>query len=268
VLVLKSQTAKVRFLVDKTGRLDGRVVVVTGASRGIGAEIAKLASERGYRVGVNYHRSERAALDIVDSIRTAGGEAVALQADVSKVADVARLFEELDRAFGRIDALVNNAGMLMKFRVDETDEAALIEAFAANVFSVFYCSKQAVRRMSTRHGGSGGVIVSMSSVAARLGGLGGGAAYAATKGALDSFTVALAKEVGTEGVRVAAIRPGLIATEIHALHGGLEQMEQLAKTVPLGRSGKASEVAEAALWLASDAASYVHGAVLDVSGGR
>jgi NAD(P)-dependent dehydrogenase (short-subunit alcohol dehydrogenase family) len=245
-----------------------KVMLVTGASRGIGAEIAQLAGRSGYRVGVNFHRSEAAARDVVEQIRKAGSEAVALQADVGRLDQVQRMFRELDKAFGALDVLINNAGLLMKFRVDETEEAELEDAFSANVFSVFYCSREAVRRMSTRHGGKGGAIVNMSSVAARLGGLGGGAAYAATKGALDSFTLALAKEVGVEGIRVNAMRPGLIATEIHEIHGGLAQMEQLAKTVPLGRSGSAAEVAEAALWLASDAASYVHGAVLDVSGGR
>ncbi len=245
-----------------------KVMLVTGASRGIGAEIARLAGRSGYRVGVNFHRSDAAARDVVEQIRKAGSEAVALQADVGRLDQVQRMFRELDKAFGALDVLINNAGLLMKFRVDETEEAELEDAFSANVFSVFYCSREAVRRMSTRHGGKGGAIVNMSSVAARLGGLGGGAAYAATKGALDSFTLALAKEVGVEGIRVNAMRPGLIATEIHEIHGGLAQMEQLAKTVPLGRSGSAAEVAEAALWLASDAASYVHGAVLDVSGGR
>ena len=165
--------------------------------------------------------------------------------------------------------LVNNAGMLSKFNVSETEIAPLSEVFAATVFSAFYCSREAVRRMSTKHGGRGGVIVNMSSVAARTGGLSGGAAYAATKGAMDSFTVALAKELGAEGIRVNAIRPGLIATEIHNAHGGLDQMERLAKTaVPLGRSGSVMEVAEVALWLASGASSYVHGAIIDVSGGR
>jgi NAD(P)-dependent dehydrogenase (short-subunit alcohol dehydrogenase family) len=244
------------------------VMLVTGASRGIGTEIAKLAGRSGYRVGVNYHRSADAARAVVDEIRGSGGEAVALQADVGRLDEVQRMFGELDAAFGALDVLVNNAGVLANFRVDETEERKLEALLRANVYSAFYCSREAVRRMSTRHGGKGGAIVNMSSVAARLGGLAGGAAYAASKGAIDTFTLALAKEVGAEGIRVNALRPGLIATEIHEAHGGLAQMEQLAKTVPLGRSGAASEVAEAALWLASGAASYVHGAVLDVSGGR
>ena len=245
------------------------IMLVTGASRGIGAEIAKLAGRSGYKVGVNFHRSEKEARAVVDEIKANGSEAVALQADVGDSAQVARMFERFDAEIGTLDVLVNNAGMLSKFNVAETDIAQLTDVFAANVFSAFYCSREAVRRMSTQHGGRGGVIVNMSSVAARTGGLSGGAAYAATKGAMDSFTVALAKEVGLQGIRVNAIRPGLIATEIHNAHGGLDQMERLAKTaVPLGRSGSVTEVAEAALWLASGASSYVHGAVLDVSGGR
>lgn len=246
-----------------------KIMLVTGASRGIGAAIAKLAGRAGYKVGVNYHRSREAAQAVAGEIKRAGGEAVLLQADVGQSAEVARLFGELDAAFGKLDVLVNNAGVLAKFRVDESDEANVADVFRANVYGAFYCAREAVRRMSTRHGGRGGVIVNMSSVAARTGGLAGGAAYAATKGAMDSFTVGLAKEVGAEGIRVNAIRPGLIATDIHDLYGGLTQMEQLAKAaVPMGRSGSADEVAETALWLASEAASYVHGTTIDVAGGR
>ena len=249
--------------------MDTKIMLVTGASRGIGAEIARLAGRSGWRVGVNYQRSEAAAASVVDEIRAAGGEAVALQADVGRSDEVARLFERLDAEFGALDVLVNNAGVISNFRVDEVDEDRLAGILRANVFSAFFCSREAVRRMSKAHGGRGGVIVNMSSVASRLGGMSGGAAYAASKGAIDSFTLALAKEVGPEGIRVNAMRPGLIATDIHAVHGGLEQMERLAKTaVPLGRSGAAAEVAEVALWLASDAASYVHGAMIDVAGGR
>jgi len=246
-----------------------KVMLVTGASRGIGAEIAKLAAISGYKVGVNYYRSEQAARAVIDEIHRAGGDAILLKADVGQLDQVVRMFGELDSAFGTLDVLVNNAGVLAAFRVDESDETNVADMMQSNVLSAFYCSREAVRRMSTRHGGKGGAIVNMSSVASRTGGLAGGAAYAASKGAMDSFTFGLAKEVGLEGIRVNAIRPGLIATDIHNLHGGLAQMEKLAKTaVPLGRSGAASEVAEAALWLASDAASYVHGALIDVSGGR
>lgn len=245
------------------------IILVTGASRGIGAEIAKMAGRSGYKVGVNFHRSEKDAREVVAEIKDNGSSAVALQADVGDSAQVAKMFERMDAEFGTLDALVNNAGMLSKFNVSATEIAPLSEVFSANVFSAFYCSREAVRRMSTAHGGRGGVIVNMSSVAARTGGLGGGAAYAATKGAMDSFTLALAKEVATEGIRVNAIRPGLIATGIHNAHGGLEQMERLARAaVPLARSGSVTEVAEVALWLASGASSYVHGAIIDVSGGR
>ncbi len=245
------------------------VMLVTGASRGIGAEIALLAGRSGYRVGVNYLRSEDAALHVVKAIQQAGGEAIALKADVSRLDQVVTLFKQLDAAFGTLDVLVNNAGVLANFRVDALDERNLTDIFSINVFSAYYCAREAIRRMSSVHGGKGGVIINLSSVAARLGGLGGGAAYAASKGAIDTFTLALAKEVGLEGIRVNAIRPGLISTEMHEVHGGIAKMELLAKTaVPLGRSGSAAEVAQVALWLASDAASYVHGSVIDVTGGR
>ena len=246
-----------------------QVMLVTGASRGIGAEIALLAGRSGYRVGVNYLRSEDAALNVVKEIQQAGGEAIALKADVSRLDQVVTLFKQLDAAFGTLDVLVNNAGVLANFRVDALDERNLTDIFSINVFSAYYCAREAIRRMSSVHGGKGGVIINLSSVAARLGGLGGGAAYAASKGAIDTFTLALAKEVGLEGIRVNAIRPGLISTEMHEVHGGIAKMELLAKTaVPLGRSGSAAEVAQVALWLASDAASYVHGSVIDVTGGR
>ena len=244
-------------------------MLVTGASRGIGAEIALQAGRAGYRVGVNYLRSEAAAQQVVKAIQQAGGEAIALKADVSQLGEVVSLFAQLDDAFGPLNALVNNAGVLANFRVDAVDERNVAELFSANVFSAYYCSREAVRRMSTAHNGKGGIIINMSSVASRLGGLGGGAAYAASKGAIDAFTLALAKEVGSEGIRVNAIRPGLISTDMHELHGGIAKMEQMAKTaVPLGRAGAAVEVADVALWLASSASSYVHGSVVDVAGGR
>jgi NAD(P)-dependent dehydrogenase (short-subunit alcohol dehydrogenase family) len=243
-----------------------KMMLVTGGSRGIGASIAKLAGEAGYKVAVNYVRNAKAADEVVKSIRAAGGEAIAVQADVGDDNDVKRMFGELDEKLGRLDVLVNNAGILGSRRVEDMDASTLEEIFRANVFSMYYCAREAIRRMSTKHGGKGGVIVNMSSVASRLGGLGGGSAYAATKGAIDTFSLALSKEVGPEGIRVNTIRPGLIETEIHDVHGGMNHA--LAKTVPLGRSGQAEEVARVALWLASDDASYVHGAVIDVSGGR
>ena len=246
-----------------------KVMLVTGASRGIGAEIARLAGLAGYRIGVNYLRSEQAAQDVVSAIKAAGGEAIALKADVGKLDEVVAMFAQLDSAFGAPDVLVNNAGVLANFRVDAVDAHNLAAIFSANVFSAYYCAREAVKRMSTAHGGPGGIIINMSSVASRLGGLGGGAAYAASKGAIDTFTLSLAKEVGAEGIRVNAIRPGLISTDIHDVHGGIEKMEAMAKNVvPLGRAGSAAEVAEVALWLASSASSYVHGSVIDVAGGR
>ena len=246
-----------------------KVMLVTGASRGIGAEIALLAGRTGYRVGVNYLHSAEAANAVVARIRQQGGEAVALQADVSQLDQVVALFQQLDAAFGAPDVLVNNAGVLANFRVEAVDAHNVVDVFSANVFSAYYCAREAIRRMSTLHGGKGGVIINLSSVASRLGGLGGGAAYAASKAAIDTFTLALAKEVGLEGIRVNAIRPGLISTDMHEVHGGIAKMELMAKTaVPLGRAGAASEVADVALWLASDSASYVHGSVIDVAGGR
>ncbi|MFD0669747.1 SDR family oxidoreductase [Ramlibacter sp. MAHUQ-53] len=251
------------------GANDTKVMLVTGASRGIGAEIALLAARQGWRVGVNYLSNEAAAQSVVARIREAGGEAVALQADVGKLPEVRRLFAQVDAQFGRLDALVNNAGVLASFRITELDEHNLADVYAANVFSHYYCAGEAARRMARSRGGAGGVIVNMSSVASRLGGLAGGTAYAGTKGAIDTFNLALAKELGPEGIRVNALRPGLIATEIHNVHGGIGQMQEMARTaVPLGRAGTAAEVAEAALWLAGDGASYVHGAIIDVAGGR
>jgi NAD(P)-dependent dehydrogenase (short-subunit alcohol dehydrogenase family) len=244
----------------------GKILVVTGASRGIGAAIAKLAGQVGYKVAVNYLKSAGPADEVVAAIRASGSEALAIQADVGDAAQVERLFAEVDAKLGRVDVLVNNAGILGSRRVEDMDAATLEGLFRANVFSMFHCARAAVRRMSTKHGGHGGAIVNVSSVASRTGGLAGGSHYASTKGAIDSFTIGLAKEVGTEGIRVNAIRPGLIDTDIHDLHGGIDPA--MAKTVPLGRSGSADEVARTALWLASDEASYVHAAIIDVSGGR
>ncbi len=243
-----------------------RVLVVTGGSRGIGASVARLAAIAGYDVAVNFVRNAQAADAVVKAVEAAGGRGAAFRADVGNDADVKRMFAEVDAKLGRVAVLVNNAGILGNRRVEDMNEESLQEIFRANVFSMYYCSREAVRRMSTKHGGQGGVIVNMSSVASRLGGLAGGSHYAATKGAVDSFSLALAKEVGGEGIRVNTIRPGLIETEIHDVHGGMN--EQLARSVPLGRSGTADEVARTVLWLASDDASYVHGAVVDVAGGR
>lgn len=246
-----------------------KVMIVTGAGKGIGAAIAELAGKRGYAVCVNYAHSRDAAEQVVARIAGAGGKAIAVQADVSQPAEAKRLFEETDRRLGKVDALVNNAGIIgRQVRLDELDDAVLAQVFAVNTFSYFYCAREAIRRMSTQHGGKGGAIVSISSAAARHGGLPMESHYAASKGAVDSFTVGLAKEVGKEGIRVNAIRPGLIVTDIHQAHGGDATVRSLAPTVPIGREGFPMEIAEAAVWLCSDAASYVHGAILDVSGGR
>ena len=228
------------------------------------------AAKEGYQVAVNYQNSKEAAERVVAQIQADGGRAVAIQGNVGKSEDVVRVFQEVDDKLGTLDVLVNNAGILASYRVDQLDEDNLIKTFEANVFSAFYCSREAVRRMSTAHGGRGGNIINMSSVAARLAAaVAGGSVYAASKGAIDVFNLALAKEVGLEGIRVNGIRPGLIDTEIHAPRGGLDKMHELAKTgVPMGRTGLPEEVAEAVIWLASDAASYVHGSVIEVAGGR
>jgi NAD(P)-dependent dehydrogenase (short-subunit alcohol dehydrogenase family) len=247
----------------------GKVMIVTGASRGIGAATAKLAARQGYAVCVNYANSKAEAEEVVADIVKGGGKAVAIQADVSKDADVKRLFKEVDEKLGTVTALVNNAGIIVRMcRADAMDEELLQKIFAANTFSVFYCNREAIRRMSTRHGGKGGSIVTVSSAAARHGGLPEETHYAASKGALDSLVVGLAKEIGLEGVRVTGIRPGLITTEIHNAHGGKALLDKVGPTVPIGRAGTPEEIAEAILWLASDSASYVHGTVIDVTGGR
>jgi NAD(P)-dependent dehydrogenase (short-subunit alcohol dehydrogenase family) len=240
------------------------IMLVTGGSRGIGAATARLAAERGYKVCINYAR-DRAAADKV--ARETGGIAVA--ADVSQEADVLRLFEEVDRRLGRLSVLVNNAGIVdLSQRVDEMSAARLARMFAINITGSFLCAREAVKRMSTRHGGKGGAIVNLSSVAARIGSPGMYVDYAASKAAIDAMTLGLSKEVGGEGIRVNAVRPGVIKTEIHASGGDPGRAERIGATAPLGRSGEAEEIARAILWLASEEASYVSGAILDVAGGR
>lgn len=245
------------------------VLVVTGASRGIGAACARLAAQAGYQVVVNYGRSRDAALAVVADIQQAGGRAIAVGADVSKLSGVEHLFTETDRHFGPVTALVNNAGIGGAIRpIEEHTEDTLGEIFATNTYASIHCASAAIRRMSPRHGGRGGVIVNISSAAARLGGIAGMVAYAASKGAVDSFTIGLAKEVGQEGIRVVGLRPGMIATEILDPIGGEALMRDTAPTIPIGRVGQPEEIARAVVWLLSPAASYVHGTVIDVSGGR
>ena len=247
----------------------GRSVLVTGGSRGIGAACSLLCAQAGYAVAVNYTRDASAAQAVVDRITGAGGRALAIQADVADEAAVLRMFDTLDRDLPPLRALVNNAGVVdMPARLDQMSLARLQRMFGVNVIGSLLCAREAVRRMSTRHGGAGGAIVNLSSAAARLGSPGQYLDYAAAKGAIDTFTVGLAKEVAIEGIRVNAVRPGIIETEIHASGGLPDRARQVAPQVPMQRAGSAIEVAQAIVWLLSDAASYTTGAVLDVSGGR
>jgi NAD(P)-dependent dehydrogenase (short-subunit alcohol dehydrogenase family) len=244
-------------------------MIVTGASRGIGAATARLAAERGYAVAVNYRGDRTAAEAVVAEIAAAGGKAVAIAADVAREADVARLFDEAQAKLGYVTALVNNAGILERqTRLDDMDAARFERVFAVNVVGPFLCAREAVRRMSTRHGGKGGGIVNVSSAASRLGSPGEYVDYAASKGAIDTFTIGLAKEVAEEGIRVNAVRPGVIYTGIHAAGGEPGRVDRVKGAVPMKRGGEAIEVARAILWLLSDESSYSTGTFIDVSGGR
>jgi len=246
-----------------------KVMLVTGGSRGIGAATARLAGARSYAVAVNYLRNQSAAEAIAAEIEAGGGRAIAIPGDVAIEGDVVRMFAALDRELGPVTALVNNAGILDKQqRVEAMDAARLARILATNVTGSFICAREAIKRMSTRHGGSGGAIVNLSSVAARLGAPGEYVDYAASKGAIDSFTVGLARELATDGIRVNAVRPGIIYTDIHASGGMPDRVERMKENIPMRRGGEASEVAEAILWLLSDQASYVTGSTIDVSGGR
>lgn len=246
-----------------------KVMLVTGGSRGIGAAIARGAAEEGYAVCVNYLNNKEAADRVADFIIKAGGQAVAIQANVAVEEDVIRLFEQLDSALGRITALVNNAGILEKqARVEDLDAARLSRIFATNVIGGFLCSREAVRRMSTKNGGAGGAIVNMSSRASRLGAPGEYVDYAASKAAIDTLTIGLAKEVAAEGIRVNAVCPGVIHTDIHASGGEPQRVERVKGSIPMKRGGYPEEVAKAVLWLLSDNASYSTGTFIDVSGGR
>jgi NAD(P)-dependent dehydrogenase (short-subunit alcohol dehydrogenase family) len=249
--------------------MNQKVIVVTGGSRGIGAATAQIAAARGYAVCIGYRSQKEAAAVLVDAILLAGGKALALAADVASEADVVNLFQTVDRELGPVTALVNSAGILERhMRIEDMDAARLNRVFSTNVTGSFLCAREAIRRMSTRHGGAGGAIVNLSSAAARIGSPGEYVDYAASKGAIDTFTIGLAKEVAAEGIRVNAVRPGVIYTDIHASGGEPGRVDRVKDSVPMRRGGYPEEVANAIMWLLSDEASYTTGALIDVTGGR
>ena len=246
-----------------------KTILITGASRGIGAATALLAAQRGYAVCINYKSNAQTAQQIVNKIEAAGGRAIAVAADISDESEVMRLFETCDRELGALAALVNNAGILeVQSRVINIESARLHRVFATNVIGSFICAREAVRRMSLSFGGQGGAIVNVSSGAARLGSPGEYVDYAASKGAIDTFTIGLAREVADEGIRVNAVRPGFIYTDMHASGGEPDRVNRVKEFVPMKRGGTAEEVAHAILWLLSDEASYVTGSFIDITGGK
>lgn len=246
-----------------------KVIVITGGGRGIGAATARLAAARGYAVCINYLANRDAAAAVVDDIQSQGGKAIAVAADVSSEPDVVRLFRTVDTQLGTLTALVNNAGILdTQMRVEAMDAARLNRIFSANITGPFLCAREAVRRMSTRQGGKGGAIVNVSSAASRLGSPGEYVDYAASKGAVDTLTIGLSREVAAEGIRVNAVRPGLIYTDIHASGGEPGRVDRLKDTIPMKRGGHPDEVASAILWLLSDEASYATGTFIELAGGR
>jgi NAD(P)-dependent dehydrogenase (short-subunit alcohol dehydrogenase family) len=245
------------------------VIIITGGGRGIGAATARLAAKKGYAVCVNYLRDRTAAESVVHEIRSAEGRAIAVAGDVSSEKDVLNLFQESDRSLGPLTALVNNAGIVERqSRVEAMDAARLQRMFATNVIGPFLCAREAIKRMSTKHGGKGGAIVNVSSAAARVGSPGEWVDYAASKAAIDTLTIGLAKELAMEKIRVNCVRPGFVNTEIHATAGEPNRIERLRDGIPMKRGGEPEEVARAILWLLSDEASYSTGAILDVTGGR
>jgi NAD(P)-dependent dehydrogenase (short-subunit alcohol dehydrogenase family) len=245
------------------------IILITGGSRGIGAATARLAATRGYRVAFTYLQREETARALVDEIERGGGTALALRADVGVEADVRRVFDEVDARLGTLTALVNNAGVLeQQMRLDQMDVARWRRVLTTNVIGSFVCAREAVTRMSTRHGGTGGAIVNLSSMASVIGGANEYIDYAASKGAVDSMTVGLAREIATEGVRVNCVRPGPVRTEIHASGGEPGRVDRIKTAIPMQRGGEPEEVAATVMWLLSDEASYITGALIDVSGGR
>ena len=252
-----------------TDKQDLGTLIVTGASRGIGAAIATLAAERGYAVAVNFATGEAEAKKVVEEILANGGRAVAIQADISREQDILGLFETAERELGPIKALVNNAGITGGFaRVEEVSSAAITNVLAVNVTGTILCAREAVRRMSTKRGGGGGAIVNISSRAVHTGAPGEWVHYAASKGAIDSFTIGLAREVATEGIRVNAVAPGLVDTGLHAANGEPGRLQRLMGTIPMARPGTPREIAEGVMWLLSPAASYATGSILQIGGGR